>query len=596
EGPSTERNPGETELYNKVLELARVVSDPDIVSEALLIADMYRKALDINGGFNTVKKAIGNFINTQLEDVDPDDEESPLNDLESVLNDMHNDLSRRAKEAGGGFNKGDNPSAEKEIRAVKNQFNEQSLKDELAGRNKSTSDLSDIDPEAVAKFDLSGGVGMEEAQSKGRGYFVRNVKEPKDWIQSYENERQRYLEELPTDRDPKTAERKRKLITLLDQLKLLTAKEAKLNAENQVAPDPATQQELANIRGQLKKAKQERIAAKAAIRQNTLTRQTDQLMKEYENVRDPLEKLRLEHELLLRKTMRSADKNKGEETKLRKQLLDFLPHMSKTPMGQATLKNLLDKIKAAENKKIPIAEWNKQQATEIAKKMQKVEITEELQKAREESGLGRYQNKHLPGVREWTSIKLSGYVENLSKAMLAERKTAKDRLVGSKNRKVKEEKKSKFKPYLDSIADATKAKDRKSMLNAVSALRKAVQQEVELLPEFSQFVLSVRLSKSFHKFKDTLSTLDKMGIEEKESLNDKEVEAINQVINMGEGLVNYFSKLEIKSIGPQGTNFAGPSGPAYNNPYATQINIINNACMYLQNILERAGSISNEEE
>lgn len=592
--PVTNRTPGQTDLYNQLQDLARIIDDPDASSEALLIADMYRKAIQINGGFNYVKKAIGSFINTQLDDLDPDDEENPLNELENVLNDVHRDLTKRATAAGGGFNKGDDSAAEREIRAVKNQFNDAALKEELEGRNKSTSDLSDIsgDPNAAAKFDMSGGVGMEEAQSKGRGYFVRTQKDPKDWIQSYENEKQRYLEELATDKDPKTIERKRKIISILDQMKTLTAQEAILFGQIQVAPDEANQKELDTIKNKLKAFRKERAANKAALRQNALSRQTDVLMQQYSVAKSQSEKDRLKQEILLRQNLRSPDKKKGAETKLRKQVIAFLATMSDNPSPgvKKTLDNLLQKVQDAAAQKIPIKEWNRLQALEVAKKMQKIEVSPELQKAREEAGLRRLKTKNVPGAREWANINLIGYAENLSKAMLAERKTAKDRLVGSKNKKVQEEKKAKFKPYLDAIADATKASDRSSMKRAVSALRAAIENEVHLLPEFTQFVLSVRLSRSFHKFKDDLTTLSKLGIENKPTINDKEIQFAKQVIALGNKLTDYFAELEIKSIGPKGTNARGPSGVAYNNPYATQINIIRNAVIYITNILERNGA------
>lgn len=607
EAPETERTETDlsSTLYEKLTELARIIRDPNISSEALLIGDMYRKAIELNDGFNAIRKAIGNFINI-LDIDDPDNEEDPLNQMVDLMNEINKDSITRAKTIGGGLNKGDSQQAVDAIREVQNQFNQQSREEELEGQNRSVSDLSDIDPEAAAKFDLSGGISREEAQTKGRGYSVGYRKDLKDWIASYENEKERYSEELSSDENPKTIENKKKLIQILDQLKELTAEEADFFKELQVTNriqierDPITkvkkttftnsedEKKLNLIRDKIKDLKKTRQNLKVSLREKILDRQSSQLEEKYNTAKDPKEKFKLEQEILLIKALQSKDKNKGEEIKLRKMLLSFLPHISMTETGLQTLKNWMTRIDEATKKRIPFAQFEIEKAKEIGERMGKVPIKTEHK--------GKYVIKNIPGVRDWQSIKLSGYIENLSKALLAERKTAKDRLIGSKNKKVPEEIKSNFKPYLDEISKASdnvakasnpkeKSLYRAVLLKAVQALRQKIHEAVRLTPEFTQYVISVKSSRYFHMFKNRLSQINSLGIEDKEKLTESEISFIKETIETGRKIIDYYRNVELKLIKPIGEQ------TIYKNPYDTPTNVIEMSCLYLNNILAAKGAV-----
>jgi hypothetical protein len=578
ESPAARSDSG-NELTNKIEGLARVIRDPSLVSEALLISDMYKKALSLNDGFNAVKKAVSNALNL-IDLDDPDDEDNPANQMVDALGEIGDDAAKRAKASGGGFNKGDSDAAVKAINQVKDQY-------DVADRERTLAGGENVwDENAKGVFDMSGGVGMEEAgKGFGRGYS-KDGRTYKDWIKAYETEKQRYLDELPEEKNPRVAEKKRNLIATLDRLKQLTASKNMFEEKLQIADDEEDRTKLGEVERQIAVAKKSMIADKAGIRNDMLTRQSDQLLKEYQAEKNPKEKMILQHKLLLLKTMRSEDKNKGAETKARRQLLAWLPGMSATEVGRATYEKLLKNIEDASAKKIPIKDWNKMKAKETGVKMQKIEVTDALQKAREEAGLGRYTVQNIPGARNWIGMRLDGFIDNLSKAMLAERKTAKDRLVGSKNKKIKEEHKTVFKPLLDAVADATKKQDKTSMLTAVQRLRQAVKEHMHLMPEFSQFVLSVRISRPVHTFKNQLEDLKRLKIEDKPILNEFDVAAIKSVMANGEAVANRLTSIDIKPIGPRGTNTEGyPSGLSYKNPYATQINYIRNAVSYLHNLL-----------
>ena len=644
------------DLDKKLVDMADLISDSDMRTDLALIIQKYREAKKINGGYNDVIKSIDKFIKSQLYSIDEDDAEyDAANDLEEVLLDISKELEDRAKAAGGGINRGDTEEAHAAITNIQNQFEEDVREHELSG-GPSTSDLSQFDPNAVSTFDFSGGVDKETGDEKGRGWHGGTIREPKDWINFYTKEKEKYLEDIKTEKNPKVIERKQALINVLDQLIMQTKREIGFYEEAQAAGVSVVNETLSQIRKdirQLKIAKEEllstqkresnpqklegisksiksidqllsklnqdakieqskpqiqanspvgvklsvvrnnikalkakRSALRAGIRNNILQENEAKLKAELNNVKTPAEKLLIEQQIELQKALMSTDANKGDETKARKALIAFLPHMSNTPAGMESLQKLMKNIEIASAKKISREELNRQQAEIGAKNMAKIKVTDELQKQRKELGLPEFQTKNIPGKRDFSGLKLSGYIENLSKALIAERKTPKDRLVGTKNTKVKEEQKIKFKPYLDAIASASNLGDKSAMLEAVKRLRKAVSSEVPLLPAFSQYLVSVRLSKNFHEYKDALQNLKDAGIEDTEILSPEEAGFIRRVIERGKELSQYFAELEVKSIGPKGTNVSGPSGkPLFTkNTYATIIDYVNRSTDYLADL------------
>jgi len=576
----------EEDLSQKLIEIGNSLSDPDMRTDLALIIQKYREALNIKGGYNDVIKSIDKFINTQLYSIDEDDAEYDVaNDLEEALLDLNADLEARAKEAGGGINKGDTAEAHAAINRIQEQFDEEVRENELSG-GPSTSDLTQFDPNAISTLDLTGGVDKETAQEKGRGYSVGVVRTPKDWISFYTKEKEKYEEDIKTEKNRRTLEKKQGIITVINQLIPQLEIESRLYEIASTTDDKEINAKLAKVRETIKGLRSQRGHLRAGLRNSILEENITRVQEELSKVRTPKEKLILEQELELQKLLRSPDANKGAETKARKMLLAYLPSMTQSPAGMATLQKLIDNVNAAAAQKISRKEINKQIADEDAKNRGKLPITEEIQKARELAGLTQLQKKYLPRARDWNKTNLKGFISELSKALLAERKTAKDRLVGTKQTKIKEEQKAKFKPYLDVIAAAANSGNRAAMLDAVRILRKAVSNEVPLLPTFSQYVVSVRLSKSFHEYKDALNNLNEAGIEEAKTLSDAEAFFIKRVIERGQELVSYFGDLQVKSIGPKGTNIEGPSGkPLFtSSTYKTILNCVERSYLYLSEL------------
>lgn len=551
--------------YNELLHVAHEVRDPGLSSELVLLAELYKKAIEINGGYNSINRSIHNIINMYLEDEeDPQQEE-----IEDILNEVVSDLRKRAGGAAG-LAKPDSPDAIRNLKQMKDDFNSQNLQQEVY-------DLSNYDETATSTFDPTGGVGKEEAgKGFGRGHSFTSRKSLKDWASHFENEKQRYQDLASTVKDAGTQSKINKLIEVLTKLKAGSIEENALVEAVTTSGDEQTNNQLAKVREQNKKLRTERSALKQSIRNIEINDRTNQLEDALKNTKDERTKELLKQQIELQKLRASKFVGKTEERNWRLLLIKSMEG-GNWPSAE-TRQKMENKIQEGAAKKISMDKYWSEQAKENAKNRGKIEITEELQKKREEQGLGRYDEslKNVPNARNIDSIKLNGFIANLSQAMLAERKTAKDRLIGSKNTKVKAEEKAKFKPYLDEIAKASLAKDRASLLQAVRSLRTAIENEVKLLPEFNQYVISVRLSKSFHAFKEAMSVMDKGKMEDKESLSSPEANFISSTIQSGRKISTYFSGLEITSL----------TGSKYKNPYATQVTLVSKACDYMEGLLQ----------
>ncbi len=171
-------------LYNRIEDAARQISNSDVLSEVLLIAELYKKALTIGGGFNLVNKAISNLVN-MLDDED-DEEQMAVEDL---MNELSKDLRARAKATP----LGDSDEAIRELQNVKKELNARLISEDLEGDEPGAYEagLSQYQEGAEGVFDPTGGVSQEVGKAKGRGYHV-TTRSYKDWVQSYENELQRY--------------------------------------------------------------------------------------------------------------------------------------------------------------------------------------------------------------------------------------------------------------------------------------------------------------------------------------------------------------------------------------------------------------------
>jgi hypothetical protein len=528
DAPDTERGE-DLGLYSKILQAGNQIADENIRTEVLLIADLYKKALEVNGGYNFVNKAISNSIN--LLDDEDDDEQSAVEDL---LNEVSKDLRNRSKLAGTATT-GDSAASLKALQDAKRDFNNKELAEELQeqrGPNlhdenieapplpdeKIKDDLTKYDEKAKGVFDMSGGVNQEVGQSKGRGYRTDH-KSFKDWTASYENERQRYLDEarqieaksaqtngLLGKHDKQALERIKELVTVLERMRDFTFVATQLEKKFAEAPSTEITTQLDEIRDKISEMSKKRNELKANIRSYELRNQLKFMEEDLATVKDPRAKFLLQQKKELHELMLGQGKNKSEESKLRRQLIDAMS--GGNALTGLTFSTMIQKIEDAKNRrKQENAEFKEKNTTTIHNK--------------------RDQEGRIEGKLDGLAIALQQTIASIKNDL---RKKIIKKLSSDPNVLAQ------FAPYLQKIeavkgTPAEKQAD-KDLKSAQSAY--AVED-----PDIKNFVAE---SARLYKFRDTINQLHMVGMlyEENELAPAEKVE-ITKLYDEGRELLAYYA-------------------------------------------------------
>lgn len=520
---------GDIGLYPKIENAARQISNPDVLDEVLLIGELYKKALTIGGGFNLVNKAVSNLVN-MLDDED-DDEQMAVEDL---MNEISKDLRARAKFTP----EGDSDQAIKALQNVKNELNARLISEDLEGDEPTAYEagLSQYQEGAEGVFDPTGGVSQEVGKTKGRGYRIES-RSYKDWVQSYENERQRYLHELedPKIKLSRTADHMKELVNLLEQMIVLTKAANQLEAEVQAAPTPENQEKLDKIKQNIKEYQTRRSTLKKSLRNFELAKKEEQLNIERGSARTPQEQELAQEKIELINLMKSRFTNKGEESKWRRILINSMSEgRSISPQTKAALKQKIQE--AAALKKSP-----KEQDVERGAYQAKMRKT--IEKEKEDGKRNQY---------DFANMQLANFIEHLTVAILAKRKTFKDALLKSISKAKTTE--APIKELLDRVARA--ATNKRDIGPALKDLRTAIREIPSIKRELLIFLTSIAISKMFYDFRNELQEINvSLGypadksqresfIPSFQDLDYTQIAAIRKAIKDGKNLLKHFEKYQ----------------------------------------------------
>jgi hypothetical protein len=499
DAPNTDDNT----KYTDLITAAQQISDPSLSSELLLIAEMYKKAIELGGGYSSINRAISNIINMYLEDED-DPEQSSVEDL---LNEVVKDLRARAGGAAA-LNKPDSPEAVAQLRKFKDEFNNRAVQEEIE-------DLGKYEDKAVPTFDPTGGMDREKAQKgAGRGYYVKTVKSLKDWVEHYRNEEQRYGE-LSHHNDrllkPKVTEILKVLKELINKLVQFNQLQKELSA----SPDPDKQAQLTQLQEEIRVLREKRSQIRSSLRRELLGLQKNDLEAKLKNAPNARTKFRLEQEIELKKLLASQDKNKGTEVKLRKTLINSMSNGNYP--GEETIESFKKKIQEAATLKIPIEQIRKEQAKNIKEKFEY-----DPNKGRQ----GRIRVKTLEGL-----------IINLGQKLATQKIVVKQTVTD----KLQAEEHNIFQTYLNKIAEAKKLNSPEAVKAATKELHKAMNDYAEDLPPVIAYKEAVKV---FYDLKKQISLVEKSKLMESQGPIPMEIAAIiNNMIKEGRDLIARFSRV-----------------------------------------------------
>lgn len=492
---------GDTGMYDEIVEMAHRVGDPGLSSELLLLAEMYKRALEMGAGYGSINKAVNNLINIYMEEEDDEAEGSGVEDL---LNEVVRDLRNRA----GGpamLAKPDAPAIVEKLRQLKEAFNSQSLQeevDELTNYQQDDADIATETPEMTAA--RMGQMSKEEAgKGAGRGWHTVNTNR-KDWAAGYENERLRYVDMLTEEKDPSVVSKLKNLVKVLGDLRDEVTIVNDLSSAFAAAPDTETEAKLALAREDMRKLRQARAVLKDSIRNYELSKNKSKAETELSRSRDPFEQFRLKQEAELYALMLSTDRGKTQERNWRRVLLKSISGGNKPSTD--TLNKMLEKIQESSKQRVPQAVYRK----EVAQKLK------ELKDKGEFEGLVIKLKQHLPNVKMGDK---KAFLEN-ERARLIQQAAAGERTT--------------YKPYTDAIARAKTNNDKAGLKQAMSDLYNALS---KVSDQFTQLkTQSDELEKNYADvtaWRRMLEQTSKAGVVRKEVVTDEELNMLRTLHRTG---------------------------------------------------------------
>lgn len=547
--------PSDAELYSELVEAAPQVVNPEVSYTLQILADMYRKALDIGGGFNVLYRTIEGII----QDLDPEEEES--DQVENLLNKIGASVRVRARQP-------DSPQAMRELQNAASeakrrmaeqapevpdepQEDEGSIYEQALLGDYETPEKMFEEEGGVAKFDPTGGVKPEEAaQGKGRGYSVGKAYSFKDWAAVYANEQQRYVKDL-TDPDSMVTKAVRTarqnndvkndltaLVKVLGQLSEKTrqamAIEYTISVETEV-PHPKEEAELEKIRAELRRLEGERVNLKRRLNVYYKKAELENLRKQETATTDMRQKRILQQKVALQELRLSGKKGYGKESKERQKLIDSLT--ADPNLSEVEVKKQEDNIQQASafTNRVSKAMYDRAKTLEKAK-LKGVKTDVKTREEMQEKGVRAPKHLGMGVIHDYklNEIALEGLIVHLTQRLATERVVVKQKIT-DKMKKAKLDP-NLLKPYLDNVAKAASKKNRDAFLAASAELRKKMVEFKNFQPEVRQFASSLKYSKFFYGFRDRVK---KIGEWLGQPLDGDQLAFISATVRDGKKLIEY---------------------------------------------------------
>ena len=574
-------------MYNKIVSFAKEPSAQGVRDELNDIAQLYKNACEGNAKFSTVSTAVGKFINKTLKayydefDNEADIEEGEegtteqkfkreRDNIEDFMTDVYNDVSVRYKHQ---------VDIEKGLVAPTVQAPVTVDPDEEEEIKKKTELEESTDPGAPkVVFDKSDFGGGDMNPGKKQGASAQGERNYKDWIKSCEKDILKHNEDLKSVKDEKLKKILVEKINVLNQLLPLLKAEKVILEDPSVAravvnrrtvpTDPDKRQEFDSIKENEKLLKDKNNYLKSQLKTLSVIQENEELNKKLNSSRSPKEKAYLTQQIELNNLIASPDKNKVPEIEARRKLIKAMlpraPEMDKrtgviedrpevylSNINPAMMAKYLQDIQDAASNKLSLSDWYKQEAAKLKVQKGVIEVYDPVTGAKK-------RNQYNEDVR-----KLDGWITQLQSKYASIRKVPKDKLIKELGQKWKS-----FQPYIDAVGDAEKTRrdwlrknpgkegvgsEEKKLKFAIDIarvnLKQAIENEMKLelskSMSFRQYVTAVRRTHFLLKYKDNLSQIKKLGVDDddKAQLEQQEIDLITNTISIGNKIIKWYKDL-----------------------------------------------------
>jgi len=543
-------------LLTELIKASKEAVNPELSYNLRVLAAMYGKALEINGGFHTVYMALSSII----EDIDPDEEESEP--VENLLNQIGNSIKSRAQRP-------DSPGDVRELQVAATAARGEDTPYSYEEPEEGDDDVSAYEASllgysggaekafeeegGVTQWDPTGGVSPEAAASgTGRGYSVGKAHTYKDWAAIYANEREKYDRDLngpaelltPSARagrkDPRVQANLRTLVDVLGKLSALTLEAIKISNQIEVeteVPHPEEEARLTKIREELSKLERERRLLKRNLNKFYKSSEVDTLREKINQPgTSPQEKRILEEKLKLQELRTSGKYGYGKEAKERVRLIEALT--ADPNLSAEQYKKMQESISGAAQftDKMTKAQYDRKRTEEKGK----LEGREYIPAAEPMRGGGRYQKQVDFNTATYPAL-LKKFRE-LNNTITSD---AKKYVTRPKESGISEEETKILTPYVDALAMAIKKKNNTAKFQAIRDLKAAIKQTLLRSENLRGYLWALKLAPHFKKVEEFLYNIQKQqdssgtwNISEPERIGLRE--AANQLQRMQDIFVRYF--------------------------------------------------------
>jgi len=489
----------DTKLVAELSKAAQQTLNPEVSYNLRVLAAMYNKALEMNGGFNTIYKAIQGMV----EDMDPDEEETES--VEDLLNQIASSIKARAARP-------DSPGDMRELQMAGSAARTEDSPFSYEEPEEEEEDVSAYEASLLGygggQFDMTGGVNQEAAQSgTGRGYSVGKARSLKDWAALYANEADKYNEDLngssslltpasqQARQNPKVRANLEALIKVLGVLSKLTIDALKIQNQIDIETEiahPKEEAQLADIRLKLSAGERERRLLKRSLSKFYKENELGVLQGKLTAPMSGQERRILQEKIKLQELRTSGKYGYGKEAQERTRLINALT--ADPNLSDEQFKKMEEAINGAA------------QFTDRITKAQYDRIRT-VQKTREEEGREAPTAAPMRGGGRIKKPQVD--FDTASYPTLLKRFRELNNTITSDAKKYvarsgKEKGDDKMQPYVEAVSMAIKRKDQAAKFTAINALKAAIKETLVSDASLRGYLWSIRLAPHFKTIEEFL--------------------------------------------------------------------------------------------
>lgn len=480
-------------LYPEVMATINSLSDEsndykydDIAHELSLIAELYKRAVEINGGFNQMKEYIKRTmanIDMMIDESDGRIGEDVRDIADETLENLSSDLRQRAKSSI--TQQMDEPQAAAILKSVKDDFNRQEAQQEMA--------------EQKSVYERG-----KPGEETGHGISARAVPETPE---KYAKQIETLKASLDAETDPNNKANIVELIQTLAALIKQMAATKSLEDEVKITPDDTEKkEEFIKAAELLNQLRAKRLTLKRKMNEFLLSKDEEKLEAQFAKSNNPKEMEWLQQQIDLLRVRKSNDLRKRDEIKARKAKINSWGVIDEHGDFQSlnvpeTERIALDRaIQLGQEKKVSKADYDRSLTEQRAKIQGRVPA----KRAPQRGGWAPYERQ--------TSLDKSMFDPSYFPLLASKIGPGINTAVSGATYYIAREKEGgvvALKPFIEAVSKAIRSKDNVAKFRAIAKLREETSKYVlgKNKDAVASYEIALRLTPFFRKIDESVKVI-----------------------------------------------------------------------------------------